>query len=153
MHMSYRERLTAGVGTWLAVLGLAITAGVALLPVSGSAALAAMIFVLGLFAFMLWRSMVVLQVDDTHLVAPPAKIELELLGRVEALDAEAMRQARGRELHPDAYLCSRAWISTGVRVWLQDPDDETPYWVISSRHPDRLAAALTRAGQGRQPTS
>jgi hypothetical protein len=25
---------------------------------------------------------------------------------------------------------------------LDDPDDPTPYWLISSRHPDRLLAAL-----------
>jgi hypothetical protein len=30
-------------------------------------------------------------------------------------------------------------------VLLNDPADPTPYWVISSRHPTRLAAALLAA--------
>jgi hypothetical protein len=25
---------------------------------------------------------------------------------------------------------------------LDDPDDPTPYWMVSSRHPDRVLAAL-----------
>jgi hypothetical protein len=27
-------------------------------------------------------------------------------------------------------------------VVLEDPDDPTPYWLVSCRHPDRLLAAL-----------
>jgi hypothetical protein len=27
-------------------------------------------------------------------------------------------------------------------VVLDDPDDPTPYWLVSARHPDRLLAAL-----------
>jgi hypothetical protein len=30
----------------------------------------------------------------------------------------------------------------GVRVDVADPDDPTPYWLVSSRHPDKLAEAL-----------
>jgi hypothetical protein len=32
-----------------------------------------------------------------------------------------------------------------VKVLLDDPDDPTPYWLISSRHPRQLAAAVTGA--------
>jgi hypothetical protein len=32
-------------------------------------------------------------------------------------------------------------------VTIDDPRDPTPYWLISSRHPRRLAAALTRSGR------
>ncbi|HWB36700.1 MAG TPA: DUF3093 family protein, partial [Rugosimonospora sp.] len=31
-------------------------------------------------------------------------------------------------------------------VVLDDPDDPTPYWIVSSRRPRRLAAALVAAG-------
>jgi hypothetical protein len=27
-------------------------------------------------------------------------------------------------------------------VVLDDPDDPTPYWLVSSRHPDRVLSAL-----------
>jgi hypothetical protein len=29
-----------------------------------------------------------------------------------------------------------------VRIEVLDPDDPTPYWVVSTRHPERLIAAL-----------
>jgi hypothetical protein len=29
-----------------------------------------------------------------------------------------------------------------VLLVLDDPDDPTPYWLVSSRHPDRVLAAL-----------
>jgi hypothetical protein len=68
-----------------------------------------------------------------------------LLGRVEVLDAERMRQARGPDLDARAYLCLRGWIATGVLVELRDTEDPTPYWLVSSRRPAELAAAISAA--------
>ena len=36
----------------------------------------------------------------------------------------------------------RSWIPTAVRVDLNDPDDPTPYWFISTRKPVELVRAL-----------
>ena len=74
-----------------------------------------------------------------------ARIPVALLGAPEALDAEAMRQARGPGLDARAYLCLRGWISAGVRVPVLDPRDPAPYWLVSSRRPEDLAEALRRA--------
>jgi Protein of unknown function (DUF3093) len=40
----------------------------------------------------------------------------------------------------------RGYIPTAVLLLLDDPTDDTPYWVVSTRHPDRLVAALMAAG-------
>jgi hypothetical protein len=32
-----------------------------------------------------------------------------------------------------------------VQVWIDDPEDPTPYWVVSSRQPARLVEALRGA--------
>ena len=32
-----------------------------------------------------------------------------------------------------------------VLLVLDDPDDPTPYWLVSSRHPDRVLDALREA--------
>ena len=53
-----------------------------------------------------------------------------------------MRQAHGPRLDARAYLCLRGWIPTGVRIALADPQDPTPYWLLSTRRPEALAAAL-----------
>ncbi len=41
-----------------------------------------------------------------------------------------------------AFLVTRPYLKRSVLVPVLDPDDRTPYWLISTRHPDRLAAAL-----------
>ena len=35
-----------------------------------------------------------------------------------------------------------AWIKTMVLLVLDDPDDPTPYWLVSTRHPEKVLAAL-----------
>jgi hypothetical protein len=53
-----------------------------------------------------------------------------------------MRQARGIRLDARAYLCIRGWLPAGARVILDDPEDPTPYWLVSSRRPEALARAV-----------
>jgi hypothetical protein len=81
-------------------------------------------------------------VTDGRLHAGKARIALEHVGDVTALDADAMRRLAGRDADARAYLLLRPYLKRGVRVEITDPADPTPYWLISSRHPDRLAAAL-----------
>ena len=56
--------------------------------------------------------------------------------------ASAKSAALGRQLDPAAYVVHRAWIGPMVLVVLDDPDDPTPYWLVSCRRPDRVLAAL-----------
>ena len=86
-------------------------------------------------------------VDDGVLRAGPAHISTDLVGTVTALDADAMRLQAGQDADVRAFLLLRPYLKRGVRVDLADPSDPTPYWLISSRRPDRLAAALTRAAR------
>jgi hypothetical protein len=48
----------------------------------------------------------------------------------------------GRQLDPAAYVLHRGWVGPMVLVVLDDADDPTPYWLVSSRHPDRVLSAL-----------
>ncbi|HXH80809.1 DUF3093 domain-containing protein [Nocardioides sp.] len=84
-------------------------------------------------------------VGDGVLQAGRAQIATEHLGAVTPLDPEAMRLLAGRDADARAFLLLRPYLKRGVRVDLDDPSDPAPYWLISSRHPDRLAAALVAA--------
>jgi hypothetical protein len=44
-----------------------------------------------------------------------------------------------------AWLLIRGWIQPLVRVPIIDENDPAPYWLISSRHPQKLAAAINRS--------
>jgi hypothetical protein len=76
-----------------------------------------------------------LLVDDAHL---PACFVADAI----ALDATGRRELLGVGAHPYAFVVQRPWISGAVQVVLNDPADPTPYWVISSRQPVRLAEAI-----------
>ncbi|MGW9267500.1 DUF3093 family protein, partial [Gordonia terrae] len=39
-------------------------------------------------------------------------------------------------------LVHRSWVKTMVLIVLDDPDDPTPYWLVSTRRPAELLAAL-----------
>jgi hypothetical protein len=75
-----------------------------------------------------------------------ARIPVHLLAAPEPLDAAAARKAAGVEADARAYLLIRPYVPTAVRVRVADPDDPTPYWLVSTRHPGMLAAELAAAG-------
>jgi hypothetical protein len=74
-----------------------------------------------------------------------AEIPVRFLARPEALDTEEARLAAGVEADARAYLLLRPYARRAVRVRVTDPADPTPYWLVSTRHPRTLAAALDAA--------
>jgi hypothetical protein len=64
---------------------------------------------------------------------------------VVALDAAGKRESLGVGAHPLSFIIQRPWIGPAVQILLDDPDDPTPFWVISTRHPVELATALLDA--------
>jgi hypothetical protein len=93
-----------------------------------------------------------LTVADGEFRAARAHIELAHLGPAEVLDPEATRQAMGPGADARAFLVIRPYLKRSVRVGVIDPADPTPYWLVGSRHPDALAAALNARAISPPPT-
>jgi Protein of unknown function (DUF3093) len=87
-----------------------------------------------------------LTISPTELSIRNAHLPLRYVSGVVALDARTLRRVIGREGNPRAFVATRPWIGPGIQLQLDDPDDPTPYWVISTRHPDRVMTLL-RGGQ------
>jgi hypothetical protein len=83
-----------------------------------------------------------LEVDENEFRAGAAHIELRYLGQVTALDSKAMGRLRTRDADPASHLIFRFWQSTGVKVEINDPRDQTPYWLITSKRNKELAEIL-----------
>ena len=81
-------------------------------------------------------------VDSVELRVRDAHLPLSAVETVITLDATTLRRLVGRYGDPAAFLSMRPWIGPGVQIVLADPDDPTPYWIVSSRRPESLAAAL-----------
>jgi hypothetical protein len=93
---------------------------------------------------MVWLSRVRVKVADGELRAGEARLPLRYVGHVDVVQREDKQVALGPELDPAAHLVHRAWIGPIVRIEVTDPDDDTPYWIVSTRDPDALVAALGR---------
>jgi len=144
---SYRERLWPSVGVWLVVPLLGATAAVAVLPVSTVGAVVAAVTVMAALTLWAVRASPVVAVDDGQLVAGRARLPLRHVGRVEAWRGEDATAQRGPLLDGRAHLMLRGWVGPVVTVRLTDPEDPTPYWVISTRAPERLRDALVGASR------
>jgi hypothetical protein len=140
----YRERLGAPWWAWPAAVAAAAFAATELMlgapalrhPVTYVVAAA-----LGLAG--VWVvSRIKISIDTEYLHVDDAHLPRSVISEVTVIDAAARRDLLGPDADPLAFVITRPWIPGGVRVDLDDPDDPTPYWFISSRHPERLAAAL-----------
>lgn len=139
----YRERLWAPPHWWL--LGLLFTAAVWLVyqhPYGPRVSVPASLAALGLAAIVLVSySRAIVAVERDTLVAGRARLPLSAVGGVEVLDAIQARNTRGPGSDPRAYLLSRSYIGTAVRVTVDDPADPVPYWYVSTRHPEQIGRA------------
>lgn len=76
------------------------------------------------------------------LFAGRARLPFDAISRTAVVPATAKQAAMGRQLDPEAFVVHRGYIPTMVIVVLDDPMDPTPYWLLSTRDPEGLAAAL-----------
>lgn len=139
----YRERLWPA-GWVFAATALVIPATLLVfLPIDPSAgAIVAVVLFGGCVALLIIGSPVIV-VTETQLIAGRARLPLEFAGDASVFRAEEATLERGRRLDARAWLLIRGWVAPVVRVEITDPDDPTPYWVLSTRHPERLAEAIT----------
>ncbi|MEU6095864.1 DUF3093 domain-containing protein [Streptomyces sp. NPDC047079] len=142
----YEERLTAPRSWWLMCLLVGVALALVLLPfgtlpllgglVGGTAASAVVASSYG---------SVRIRVMGDSLLAGEARIPLSALGDTEVLDQEEARAWRTYKADTRAFMLLRAYVPTALKVEVTDPADPTPYLYLSTREPERLAAALKTA--------
>jgi hypothetical protein len=142
--VEYQERLGVPLRWWvqgtmlIASLWLAVVVALPAAVAWGVSGAALALMALGLLSYGSAR----LSVHDGVFRAGRARIEAEHLGVATALDPEETRRTAGREADARAYLLLRPYLKRAVRVQIADPRDPTPYWLVSTRHPEELARAL-----------
>ncbi len=152
--MDYAERLHVPLRWWVqgtmlvASLWLAV---VVALPAAVAWAVTATAMLLLAWAFIAYgAARVAVSAGEFH--AGRAHIDTRHVGEVTALDAARTRQLAGAEADARAYLLLRPYLKRGVRVEITDPADRTPYWLVHTRRPDRLAEALVAAAAADRST-
>jgi hypothetical protein len=149
--MLFRERLHVPVLWWVLAVGIALSllaaVGLYLGPVWG---VAVFVGAVAVAAALFVSAAVVIEVDEAELRVGRAVIERSWIQTCLALDARAAELRAGVQADARAHLVLRPYVATAVEIVLRDPDDPVPYWLVSTRHPTRLAtvlAARTEAAQ------
>ncbi len=145
--MEYAERLTVPLRWWVQATMLVATFWLAVLVAMPF--VAAMV-VTGVAAgvaasLLLAYGAASVEVRSGELRAGRAHIATSYVGTVETLDADETKRVAGVEADARAYLLLRPYLKRAVKVQIVDPRDSTPYWLISTRRPQELSAALTAA--------
>lgn len=143
--VEYRERLSPSLWTLVAAAVCGPMAAVVFSPLNTTLALfiglvVSVAIVVGLLAIS-----PVVEIREGELHAGRAHIPVELLGEPFGVEGDAARTARGSGLDHRAWHVIRGGIDGVVTLPVTDPEDPTPSWVVSTRTPDRLVAAIQRA--------
>lgn len=69
------------------------------------------------------------------LIVGKAQLPHDVVSRSWVVPAESKRSVMGPQLDPAAFVMSHSWVKEMVLLVLDDPEDPTPYWVISTQDP------------------
>lgn len=138
----YVERVRPNLGTFIAVATLLPAVTLVAEPFDYRIGIA-----VGLvLVFSIWSALYflapVIQVGSSFLKVGRAKIPRYLLGKIEEIAKNQIFSERGPNLNPAAYKVFQGTVKTALKIYVNDPNDPTPYWIISTRKPTQLANAL-----------
>lgn len=140
----YREVLSAPWSWWLIGVGFALSMfliGLRYLSPGMALLMGGLSFVpiaLGLLAY----GGIVIRVTEDGLQIGRGVLEWPWVEEVTVHDADATRDRMGPGADVRAWLCVRPYLSRTVEIGIDDPADPHPYWLIGTRRPELLAAAI-----------
>ncbi|TBN56825.1 DUF3093 domain-containing protein [Glaciihabitans arcticus] len=139
---TYRERLWPAPWLFLATALVLPATLLVFVPINFTVGVVvAVVFYVGICLAMVLSAPSV-EVTETHFIAGRARLPLTAAGEAVAFEGAEATLERGQRLDARAWLVLRGWIAPVVRVEVTDPEDPAPYWLVSSRHPDKIVEAL-----------
>lgn len=140
----YREVLAVPWSWWLVGVGFALSLSLIGLRYFdfGAALVIAVVAMVPIAAALLAYGGTVIRVAEDGLHVGRGVLEWPWVAEVKALDADATGDRMGPGADARAWLCMRPYLSRVVEVGIDDPADSHPYWLVGTRHPERLAAAI-----------
>ena len=149
----YREKLWPAVWLYLAT-ALVIPASILVFtPIDLRVGIAVAVVLYGACVAALIIGAPVVEVTSTEFIAGRARLPLSLVGTAAGFSGLEARDERGPRLDARAWLLIRGWIDPVVKVNVTDAADPAPYWLVSTRHPESVVAALQAAASTAQRTA
>lgn len=138
----YRERLWPAPWLYVATALVIPASLLVFLPISLGVGVGVAVALYAGCVVLLLAASPTITVTADELVAGRARIPLAFVGSVDQFAGDEARAERGPGLDARAWLLIRGWVDPVVRIEIADPEDPTPYWLVSTRRPAALAAAL-----------
>lgn len=113
-----------------------------MLPIDSGLALPVASLVALAFIGLLFFASPTLIVTETTISAKGAEINRNHLGTAILVPKSEVFEELGSKLDSRAWLSIQASVKGLVRVPIKDPSDPTPYWLISTRKPEKLIELL-----------
>jgi len=86
-----------------------------------------------------------IQISQDQLRVNQVSIPRSLIGEASVITKREIFSERGPDLNPAAHKVFQGTVKTAVKIAIIDPEDPTPYWLISTRHPGMLVELLRRS--------
>ncbi|MET4780144.1 DUF3093 domain-containing protein [Glaciihabitans sp. UYNi722] len=141
----YRERLWASAWVFISTALVIPASLMVFLPINIGVGVIVAIVLYGGCVFLLIATAPVIEVTPEEFRAGRARLPIRFLGPIEGFRTEEATLERGQRLDSRAWLLIRGWVGPIVRIDVLDENDPTPYWVVSTRHPEDVVAAVARA--------
>jgi Protein of unknown function (DUF3093) len=144
---NYTEQLRVPVSWWvLGMLSAFIFASTAWAGFSVLVAVASyVVFCGGCAAALLLMSRTKIEVSNGELRVGASTLPLAVAGEVAALDEARAWALRGPSADPRAFMMVRPFLKLAVYIEVTGEHQDRPYWLIGTRRPAELAAAIERS--------
>jgi hypothetical protein len=141
----YTERVLPNFGTFAAIFALLPSMVIVSEPFDIRIGLA-----IGVLAVTtIWTLLILrapkIELSQLELRVGTVAILRKLIGEAEVISKDRIFLERGPNLDPAAHKVFQGSVKTAIKVPIDDPEDPTPYWLISTRNPDKLAELLKKS--------
>lgn len=144
---SYAERLRVPAAYWwLGMLTAVIFASIVWAGFSLLVTIASyVVFCGGCAAALLLWGRATIEVSSGELRVGTATLPLAMAGEVAALDEAQVQALRGPRADPRAFMLIRPYLKLAVYIEVIGEHQDRPFWLIGTRRPAELAAAIERS--------
>ena len=138
----YTEWVLPNWTSFIPVLGIFPAIWLTFLPINVSIGLWSGVAVSLLVVVLMIAKSAKVSVTDDELRVANAVINRCHIASVEVISKDEAFAARGRDLDPRAWIHFQGSVPTLALVRLNDPEDPTPYWLFSTRNPEKVRESL-----------
>ena len=139
---TYREVMRPAFWLYIAAILIIPAIILVLAPINMIFGIILSVVVYGVIIVLMVTKAPIIELTEESLRVGKAHISRVELGAASAYSGSHAIEQRGTKLDGRAWLMFTGWVDPVVRIDIIDPNDPVPYWLVSTRYPEKFVAAL-----------